>query len=521
MRKYSLLLIFLVISITLKSQDLSFHFNLNSHLLTEYSKDLLNNNLNELKSCDSILIVGHTDTTGTQLYNDILSNKRAESVKKWLIDNSINTKINIEWKGEKQVFNPKNDSLNRRVELFAFYNTINFPKKEAQKFLIDNSKDTTLIGFEGTVIKISANSIKPKSNANKYTVVLKEYYELSDIIFDNLSTRTNSEILETGGMINIEILSENKKCSVDNKNPVQIGFPVKSERIKEMDIFNGNFNDENDVVWTQNSPIVLPSQFQSVFFVVEDMPEFQGGDVNTFQNYIQSNIRYPKVAIDSGYCGRVFVEFTIDTSGSISNAIIVRGAHSSFNAEVLRAISESPKWTPGKQRGQNVQVRFTIPITFMLDEDCNYFIDSLGRVAEFYSTVNDTTFNKSSIEQINYYIFNTLSLGWINCDWYVFKNKPKTNFKVSVKTIGEVSTIMIFSKYKVVLNGVKYNTDYTFSGVPKNEDIVVIGIKRIGDKVFYDSKSNVISEQNITLDNFEEVSFEELQVKLNDLNIEL
>lgn len=516
MKKYIILISCLFASFGLKSQDLVLHFDFNSDKITVDSKTILGEYITDLKLCDSILLIGHTDTVGNSSYNDELSYKRAISIQNWMINNSIKTKIILESKGEKNVFDPKNDSLNRRVELFAFYHFKKFPDKEAQEFYINNSKDTTLYGNEGTMIKIPANSIKPKSGTTKFKIVLHEYYSNSDIIFNKLTTRTDSEILETGGMINIEIFDNETKCSL--KENIQIGFPVQSDKNDKMDIFKGVENNEGNIIWRQNSDEeAIFTSSTSTFFIVEEMPEFQGGGLNGFQNFIQSNITYPQIAIDSGYCGRVFVSFTVGRDGSIINARIVRGAHSSLNAEVLRVVGKAPKWTPGKQRGQNVPVQMTIPISFMLDEDCVFVVDTLGSGGEYYSPVNDSTFEESSIEQINYYIFNSLALGWINCDWYVFRNKPKTNQKVIAKGIGELSTHLIFSDYNVVLSGSKYEDYFTFNGTPKNEKIIAVGIKRIGDKVFFALEKTTVSSQTIKLDDFTEITFDDLKQKLDDL----
>lgn len=105
---------------------------------------------------------------------------------------------------------------------------------------------------------------------------------------------------------------------------------------------------------------------QEVFFVVEDMPTFQGEGKEAFRRYIQQNLKYPPIAAENGISGRVFVSFVIDTDGSITNAKVVRGVDPSLDREALRVITNAPKWAPGKQRGRPVRVAFTFPIVFEL-----------------------------------------------------------------------------------------------------------------------------------------------------------
>ena len=103
-----------------------------------------------------------------------------------------------------------------------------------------------------------------------------------------------------------------------------------------------------------------------VFFVVEDMPTFQGQSSDAFRIYIQKNLKYPMIAQENGVSGRVFVQFDVNASGSIENVIVVRGVDPSLDKEAVRVVKSSPKWTPGKQRGRPVRVRFTFPIVFQL-----------------------------------------------------------------------------------------------------------------------------------------------------------
>lgn len=105
---------------------------------------------------------------------------------------------------------------------------------------------------------------------------------------------------------------------------------------------------------------------EQIFFVVEDMPLFQGQDNSAFRTYIQKNLRYPTIAQENGVSGRVFVQFDINPKGELTNVVIVRGVDPSLDKEAVRVVKTSPKWSPGKQRGRPVNVRFTFPIVFQL-----------------------------------------------------------------------------------------------------------------------------------------------------------
>ncbi len=99
-------------------------------------------------------------------------------------------------------------------------------------------------------------------------------------------------------------------------------------------------------------------------FIVEVMPTFKGGDLNKFRDWIGQRTRYPEDAITNKIRGTVFLTFIVEKDGSVSNVIVIKGVHPLLDDEAVRAIKESPKWSPGLQRGQPVRVRFQIPLDF-------------------------------------------------------------------------------------------------------------------------------------------------------------
>ncbi len=102
-----------------------------------------------------------------------------------------------------------------------------------------------------------------------------------------------------------------------------------------------------------------------VFFIVEDMPEFPGGE-GALHKYLATEVNYPVIAQENGIQGRVYVKFVINTDGSVTEVEIARGVDPSLDREALRVVRDMPKWKPGKQRGKAVRVSYTVPINFVL-----------------------------------------------------------------------------------------------------------------------------------------------------------
>lgn len=105
-----------------------------------------------------------------------------------------------------------------------------------------------------------------------------------------------------------------------------------------------------------------------IFEVVEHMPEFTDGGMSALMEYLGKNIKYPDAAMKKSTQGRVTVQFVVEKDGSISNVKILRGVEPELDKEAIRVISDMPKWKPGMQRGQAVNVKYTVPIMFRLQE---------------------------------------------------------------------------------------------------------------------------------------------------------
>lgn len=123
---------------------------------------------------------------------------------------------------------------------------------------------------------------------------------------------------------------------------------------------------------TQTVPASKPQATTSVkdssptFTATEQMPQFMGGDLRSFQIWVSQRLVYPPIAQENGIQGRVIVQFIIEKDGSLSNIKVLSSPDSSLSKEAVRVVSSSPKWTPGRQNGEAVRVQYRIPVGFRL-----------------------------------------------------------------------------------------------------------------------------------------------------------
>ena len=106
----------------------------------------------------------------------------------------------------------------------------------------------------------------------------------------------------------------------------------------------------------------------NVYDMVKQAPQFPGGS-KAMREYLKTNMRYPQIAKENGIQGRVILQFVVDETGKVRDPKILRSVDPALDAEAIRLVEAMPLWTPGKQDGKAVAVRFTVPVVFSLQED--------------------------------------------------------------------------------------------------------------------------------------------------------
>lgn len=143
---------------------------------------------------------------------------------------------------------------------------------------------------------------------------------------------------------------------------------------------------DNDVVMPPPPP--AEAKDIPVFTVVEQMPEFPGGE-DAMLKFLAKNVRYPEVARDCGCQGTVFITFIVDEEGNVIQPRILRAikgcedlqpgeklkpgeenpcesSSNTISSESIRVIKSMPKWVPGTQAGKPVRVQYNLPLKFTL-----------------------------------------------------------------------------------------------------------------------------------------------------------
>ncbi len=205
------------------------------------------------------------------------------------------------------------------VALGVVYGGFEFSSRDKQVAVLE---DTTQVNIEEEMVAIQQETPPPPPEAPAIPVLSDQI----DIVDDNIQ-------IDDDMFLNLE----------DDDTAYEIA-EYKEEEVVEEEV------EEEEIP----------------FQLVEDPPSFMGGTTDEFNAWVAQHIIYPEIAKENGVSGKVITQFTIAPDGSVTKVKVVRGVDPALDAEAIRVIKSSPKWTPGKQRGRPVKVSYTFPVVFQL-----------------------------------------------------------------------------------------------------------------------------------------------------------
>lgn len=271
--------------------------------------------------------------------------------------------------------------------------------------------------------EIAAGAVAGVKEATELTIVPEEEVKVSGQVIDDFNSPiSGANVIIKGTSIGTITDIEGRFVLETTKNAIIqfsfIGFKEKEVAVKDVmgnlkvQLYSEGGTGQSQSSGANPQAIVNPSTVRSdqVFNVVEEQPEFPGGQ-GALLTFLSKNIKYPVIAQENGIEGRVTTSFIIETDGSIRNIEVVRGVDPSLDIEAVRVISTMPKWKPGRQRGKEVAVKFTVPVTFRLqggskDKVTSKDYDNAGIVVVGYGDKKDS--NASATPENNDMVFTVV-----------------------------------------------------------------------------------------------------------------
>ncbi|MFN8315025.1 MAG: OmpA family protein [Chitinophagales bacterium] len=563
MKKIILLLTTLLFAFYSKAatQKITVLFEKDKSTLTEASKEQLNHVL----PAQMFYLMGHTDNDGDDNYNQSLSKRRVDAVATYLRSKKRidRTKLITNYFGERQPVNPnlteEQKSQNRRVVVSYIADPLLVYDVPVQLFTINNYRDTTVVGENGTKLFFPAHCFKEQN----VSIQLREYTDTKSILSANLSTLSDGRMLETSGMVYVEAY-DNDYNRLELQQPMDITFKNKGTTYNDFKYFKGEYNQDLSMNWTtsgttkQNYDEGYLRQFQidangyngthlvgsllsslkkitddKSFIALANVPCFQDSkvyldiDLDGKLRRVVTNLKDKSCECEQLFQSKVKQYFdhtyAIQKNASynyedqphiefgVRNVSTDKRAKGQLEplaktivkfddfAMVIKG-KQLEKLAEAKQKADSIEYA-------KREEETNAYFEQLAFAQR-----------KLSEEQIkNYKAFKeieiaTANMGWINCDRFL----SSIMIPVSIKTNDEVNFRLVFKKINAILAGSSINNQSDFS-VPANEDVTMIATQTKDNKYYYDiQKVNTSQLSNVKL-NLKEVDHKKLSEEVSKI----
>ncbi|MBI1182731.1 OmpA family protein [bacterium] len=555
----------------------------------------------------SLQLTGQADTNGSVRYNMALSERRTKAVADYLHQLGCTFQVEMKHVGEESE-QPANLAFNRRVHLQFIYASVTelgnmnefYEKtaKQAQHFIINPQRDTTLVGEEGTVLKIEAGTFAAKGK-EPVVIELKEYYKFSDMLLENLSTTSNGHTLSTRGMLYVNATQNGKVLEPSKEFAIMMPTDNYSKKAK---IFEGNREAHSDIMnWSLSNNSVLES------FSITDFSNcrqysyllsncrFKDDSTATLENCMKSSLLFCKTGlVGCKLCGRCCVfklrlkrlgqgitnifrfpakwRYSAKQKIAYNNQIKNLMKKDDFTVDdvnelvaVLKKRKEEPiseKLTAQQKTLLKVarQIKTTDSLitngqlTRYFGSECakierlmkKYKVDDVDALTLAVNKPLMDRFNVSSLQELKdtltaynkvkiesaynsknisysdfkYYIFNSSTLGWKNCDIFSdIRDSQMVAANVDLQPGKNTDCKLVFTQRQFVLPGKPASNSYYFQKVPRGEKAWIVGIK-------YENGTPLLALQQVNIGHetyaltFKKRSIEQLKADLRVLDFQ-
>lgn len=409
-------------------------------------------------------------------------------------------------------------------------------QKEDQNFFINTSSDTIITGKEGTKVFIEKGSFQSASGdiiMDSVIITMQEFYKNSDIITSNLSMRAGGKLLETGGMIELRAYANENQLSLRNGKSIVVHFPKKEAKNDSMRLFYGQESSsdegEDDTVanvkvnWNLEESSVPKKKINIQPWYTKydgvDEPHLYLFNATIWYDTLPNIFNFNSQEIDYFLNKTVKVHYDVKKNGNMvydkTDGSLITNKMAKRLEKVVRefpkckpyTIAEIPIEMPGWFQ---IWTKITPP-KFMSNEAY------LKQIENKFNN-SDSTTNAVSLAELQYYIFDSKQLGWMNCDQFINPNPVTTDFVVQVPKSENVFAKIIFKNYKTIMIGNEDPEYFTFEDLPVGEPVSVIVIDQEDENVLFKIEETEISDKVYKITDLQKGSLKGLKEALDYLN---
>lgn len=497
----------------------------------------------------SVPVISHTASFNSSLINDDTVDRKSIQ---WTEQDSILGTLKLNVTDCLNCPGKANDvaAISHGERQLRLQNLFTQLAKEEQHFTIDNRKDTLLLFEEGTALLIPVNSF---GGMNGVEITAKEFYKTSDIVLNQLSTVSNKEQLETGGMLYINVTYKDKKIEIKRDNSLILFMPDTSSALQQMQLFSGDIMTNEPFSIDSTGRLTAAKAISEGLFKTSDgfsafsdshninwIPQHQYFSKKRITTLVRVlNIIDQPIRVDYGPNGEDKMKsvFVISDSLAVTKTELRKILRKKFGYSKVKFKSDDRNWfneVDHKKKNYNRNLASRIGDSVWMDKEIADQYKLVPAATKYIVNYDITALPASPANNLlsisaNNKLVNEISkksgvalekLGWINCDRFYSDSRKKVNFKVDLgDSATNYYTMLVFDKIKSMMTGVIDGNRVAFQNIPIGEKvkIISIGVNKIGETV-YSVTHTTTSEQELTGLQFQATSVPDLKASLSKLD---
>jgi hypothetical protein len=329
-------------------------------------------------------------------------------------------------------------------------------------------------------------------------LIVEECYDIDEMLAAKLSTTSGNRRLETAGMIQLRAFAGNTELRLADAARYNIYFPVEGNRKDDFELFYGYRDEAGMIDWkleensnpvnesaTISEPIVndcflqiSASQFRCGTRIQEmdyfNWPLVNGQNLN---QWFVSNFN-PDPAMLDDFCARRMysqITFHVNEDGSFKDYYVSHSSHEQYDRLLASTLGMMPPLDMKRFMPKYSEDHACI-LSFGRQQETSskQFMDRFRKRFDYAD--GDQKMAEVATEDLNYYVFSSTELGWINCDRFLTTEGPLVDVVVRAAGCENASVSMVFDKDRCILAGVKQGDRFVFNNVPSNRNVRVITI---------------------------------------------
>ena len=421
-------------------------------------------------------------------------------------------------------------------------------EKPAQIFRINPDRDTLLVGAAGTAVwvpaQVFAQNGQPLAGV-EVQVRLREFYTLTDIVLQRLSTTAGPALLETAGMVQLMATANGQACTLKRGSSLAVSFPTRQVQ-ENMQLFYGVNRPGRSLDWRPAASAgeraarerawrrPMPArgyggmrgylQRQVAFTAATAgrlAAQHQPRQVRRWLRHLHRGERRPLV-------GAVVAAFELSASGQLTDVRLINTTDAELATAVQQALRGSPRWRPATtSRGLAVRSQLQVEVLFTADQ--RVLVEHLrwdeGTTKRSYASsltkrqpLTDAQLHTATAQEVAAYVFQTANLGWLNCDQFLLFTGRLIRQRVAAGSApAEVS--LVLKARRSIMGSSTSSGHIRFERVPEGEAATLVAIRRDPNGFFLAIRDIIIGQQEEPPLAFKPLTANELKAAVDQLEL--